>query len=65
MIIRDYEIGALFALGKLDQCGFVGIGGNDGVSPFVKQSTRSLEHNWSVVNNENYLAFDREGSGMR
>ena len=55
----------MFALGKLDQCGFVGIGGNDGVSPFAKQSTRSLQHNWSVVNNENDLAFDREGSGMR
>src|SRR5437899_12617342 len=38
MIIRYDEIGALFALGKLDQCGFVGTGGNDGVSPFAKDS---------------------------
>src|SRR5262245_53454735 len=65
MIIRYYEIGALFALGKLYQCGFVGNGRNDAVSPFAEQSTRSLQHNWSIVDNKNDLAFDREGSGMR
>ena len=52
MVIRDDEIGALVALGKLDQCGFVGIGGNDGIPPFAKQGTRSLQYNWNVVNNE-------------
>jgi len=65
MIIRDYKIGALLALGKSDKRSFVGSGGKDGVSPFAKQSARSLQHNWSVGNNENYLAFDREGCRVR
>ena len=63
MIIRDYKIGALLALSKSDKCSSVGSGGKDGVSPFGKQSARSLPHNWSIANNKNYLAFDRKGYG--
>ena len=65
MIIRDYEIGALLALSKSDKCSFVGSGGKDGVSPFTKQSARSLQHNWSIGNNKNYLAFDLKGCRQR
>src|SRR3979490_1400630 len=61
MIIRDYKIGALLALSKSGKCSFVGSGGKNGVSPSAKQSARSLQHNWSVGNNKNYLAFDRKG----
>src|SRR5260221_13761263 len=63
MIIRYYEIGQLLALAELDQCGLVGTGGNDGVSPFAEQAARSLQHNWSIVDDKNDLAFDRKGSG--
>ena len=65
MIIQDYKIGALLALSKSDKCSFVGSGGKDGVSPFAKQSARSLQHSWSIANNKNYLAFDRKGCGVR